>query len=262
MRGPAPRTRVVLRAIAGRARWHRRCNAALRTLPTRIALLLCAGLALGLGRPTALAQEAPPPALVQHAATLDGDLARLQRQTRVYFASWSATNTALASAQIAIALSTHSDAIRSNYFVGAGLSAAGLLALLAQPWPGLRAHTRYRRMPSGNLRELTAKVLLGESLLARQMNRNAIAIGGFKHVVAAAVALGAGIRAGFSFDSVWQGVGRTLFVLVVLEGQILTHPGQHYEPRSDRSMMPRLIAATLSPWIERHIQGVSLAARF
>lgn len=200
--------------------------------------------------------------LAAHAEALDLDLARMQRNTRVYFAGWSAANTSLAGAQIAIALTTDSAVVRSNYFVGAGLSIAGLVALLAQPWPGLRAHTRYRAMPASNGRELAAKVALGERLLARQMHRDALAIGTFKHVIAASVALGAGIRAGLSFDSVAQGIGRTAFVLFVLETQIVTHPGHYFSPRSDRRAAAGLTGLTLQPWFDRHVRGASLAARF
>jgi hypothetical protein len=223
-------------------------------------LVAALALASGLGRSQASAQSALPSAVELHAATLDLDLARLQRNTRIYFAGWTATNTALASAQIAIALTADSQAVRSNYFVGAGLSAAGLLVLLAQPWPGLRAHTRYRARPASHRGEQLAKVAFGEQLLARQMHRDALAIGPLKHGIAGAVALGAGIRAGFSFDSVAQGVGRTLFVLFVLEAQILTHPGNYFRPRSDRGAAVHLIA--VMPWLDRHVQGVSLAARF
>ncbi|HEX5656040.1 MAG TPA: hypothetical protein VFX59_02550 [Polyangiales bacterium] len=219
-------------------------------------LVSALGLALAPGHEVS-AQE-PPSQLRAHAATLDADLARMQRDTRIYFAGWTATNSSLASAQIAIALTTDSVTVRNNYFVGAGLSAAGLLVLLAQPWPGLRAHTRYRAMPDGSPSELAAKVRLGESLLARQMHRDALAVSTFKHVIAATVAFGAGIRAGISFDSWAQGVGRTLFVLFVLEGQILTSPGQYFRPRSDRSAAQ----LTWTPWLERHLQGIQLGARF
>ncbi|HEY6881530.1 MAG TPA: hypothetical protein VI299_26070 [Polyangiales bacterium] len=234
-------------------------SSAPRSGSLRVALVLAIVVSLH-GR-VARAQT-PPTTLQAHAALLDRDLARMQRNTRIYFAGWTATNTALSGAQIAIALTATSATVRSNYFVGAGLSAAGLLALLAQPWPGLRASSRYRAMPASHAEELRAKVRLGESLLTRQMHRDALAISTFKHVIAGAVALGAGIRAGLSFDSVAQGIGRTAFVLLVLEGQILTHPGNYFFPRSDRSTAAQLGSLELTPWVSRHVQGVTLRAQF
>jgi hypothetical protein len=133
------------------------------------------------------------------------------------------------------------------------------LSFFAQPWPGLRAHTRYRAMPAGSDDELAAKVRLGESLLTRQMARDAVAISTFKHVIAGTVAFGAGIRAGISFESWAQGIGRTLFVLFVLEAQILTSPGHYFSPRSDRSTGHSLAC---TPWLTRQVQGIQLAARF
>jgi hypothetical protein len=215
-----------------------------------------AALVLRLGH----ASAQPPSAVELHSLQVEADLARLQRNTRLYFASWTATHSALIAAQLTIALTADREPVRSNYLVGAGLSAAGLIALLAQPWPGLRAYSRSRAMPAHNLREQLAKTMLGEQLLAHQRQRDAIATGPWKHAIAGAVALGAGIRAGFSFESALQGVGRTLFVLVVLEGQILTHPGRYFHPRSDRCVATRTMA--LTPWIDRHVQGVRWSTRF
>jgi hypothetical protein len=193
-------------------------------------------------------------ALAVHLLELDAVLARVQRRTRAYVGAWTVLNSGLSGAQVAIAASSDDSMVRSNYYVGAGLSAAGLVVLLAQPWPGLFALDRYRAQPTGSFAERVAKLGYGERLLARQGRWDSAAVAPAKHVLAWVVAVGAGVRAGMGFDSVVQGVGRGAFVLAVLEGQILTRPRQY---RADTGA-----AVALLPWAERGVLGARVAACF
>jgi hypothetical protein len=210
----------------------------------------------------AASDGALPADLRAREAALDAELARVQRNTRLYLNGWLITNSSLAAAQVAIALSSHDGAVRSNYLIGAGLSAAGLGVLLfGYSWPGYDARARCRDRPSVTPEERRAKIACGERVMAEQRQEDLSAGTPLKHAVSLAVAAASGVRAGFSFDSVAQGIGRALFVGFVLEMQIFTRPGNLFTPRQDRRRASPVMAA-LSPWIERHGQGLSLVGRF
>lgn len=194
-------------------------------------------------------------------AALALELEQLQRATRIYLRSWCAANTSLAAAQFAIAWTSDSDAVSTNYYVGAGLSAASLgMLLLGYSWPGLRARQRFRERPAATREQREARIAFGQALISEQNAENRAAGRPWRHALAAAIALGSGVRAGMSFGSVVQGVGRTLFVLLMLELQILTRPGSLLAPQRE-SPEKELARVSWEPWLGRHEAGLRLVGK-
>jgi hypothetical protein len=243
---------------------HPTCLAAFvcaRFAPTLLACLLVAAAPAAAHGQLAYGDDARPTTVLDDAlAEADTQLARVQRNTRLYLGSWLAANVALSGAQLAVALTATRDETRGNYFVGTGLSVAGMGVLLTQKWPALRALKKFRAMPRGTEQEKVAAIGYAETAMAHQRSWDRLAVRPDHHIAAGVLAVAAGLGVGLGFDSLKEGLSRGLGVFFILELQIATRPGAFLGPvdrgRSDRPYL------TFGPWLDRHAQGASVRGVF
>jgi hypothetical protein len=230
-----------------------------------LALASCLTTALPRARAQVDAETGHDPIeLQQRLQALDTYLDDIEQPSRRHYATWLTLLSAACATQVTLLALADDARTRTNFAVGAGLSAAGVLAVILQPHPGRYASRRYRALPSATFAQKREKVRRGEAWLEEEANSARFMRSWLPQVGAVAVGLGAGLGLGYAFEDNWlAGLRVGLGALIVTQVRVWSRPDRSidYLERYQSAPTTRPLFA-FGPWLHERSAGASVRGTF